>query len=285
MKTLTNGTILALILCMLLPFYPAVQAEEPVNLPDGVYQVELNLQSEDPKQEILLDKTAELSVKKGKSVLTATFHAKHLITSLTVKQQGTVTVPVWNEAENLVQFDMESPLQAAVLSGKAKKSAEEEEFPFSVKLSVNSKTLPKQESAGSAPPKQEKPAEMSGTFVKKSSWEPVKPRPSRHSAEAVKEEPNKPPQETAPEEPLAFDRTVDQERFEKKPELSEELSPPPVQVAQEPAIKETAGQQAESPPVPFDAMKVGVLLLACVLSGFLLIRRLVKKKKPIVTES
>lgn len=281
MKTHINGAFLAFILCMLLPFHPAVQADEPARLPDGVYQVELNLQSEDQEQETLLNKAAELNVKKGKSALTATFSTKHLITSLTVEQQGKEILPIWNEAENLVQFDMESPLQAVVLSGMVQK-ADEEEYPFSIKLSINSKTLPEQQAAGTAatPEKSGKSAEMSGTFVKKSSWEPIKPRPSRHSAEAVKEEPVNPVKETAPEEPLAFDRTVDQERFQKQPEMPAA----PAQVAQESAVQqETPVQQEEGLSVPFDAVKVGVLLLACVLSGFLLVRRLVKKRT-IVTE-
>lgn len=265
---------------MLLPFHPAVQADEPIDVPDGVYQVELNLQSEDPEQGKLLNKAAELNVKEGKSALTATLSAKYLINSLIVKQQGKETVPTWNEAENLVQFDMESPLQLVVLSGMFKNVPDGEEQPFSVTISIDSKKFLKQQTAGAAP-KPEKPAEMSGTFVKKSSWEPVKPRPSRHSAEAVKEEAVKQARESEPEEPLVFDRTEDRERFEEKVEAPVAPTPLPVQVAQEPAVQETAAQQEESIPVPFDVVKVCLLLLTCVLSGILMIRRLVKRKQTI----
>lgn len=75
------------------------------------------------------------------------------------------------------------------------------------------------------------------------------------------------------EEQLEFDRAVDEK---KEPEQAV------VQVASEP--EEQAIEEQEEQTIPFDSMKTGVLLLVFLLSGILLVRRLVKRNRVTGTE-
>ncbi|PIC83976.1 NEAT domain-containing protein [Sporosarcina sp. P1] len=70
-----------------------------------------------------------------------------------------------------------------------------------------------------------------------------------------------------PEAKLEFDRTVD--------DVEEEPAEVVTQVASEP--EELAIHVQEEQTIPFDTMKIGILFTLCILSGILLIRRLVKK--------
>lgn len=70
-----------------------------------------------------------------------------------------------------------------------------------------------------------------------------------------------------PEAQLEFDRTVD--------DVKEEPAEVVAQVASEP--EELAIHVQEEQTIPFDTMKIGILFTLCILSGILLIRRLVKK--------
>lgn len=75
----------------------------------------------------------------------------------------------------------------------------------------------------------------------------------------------------APEEKLTFDRKLDEEVVDDTTDN--------VQVASEPTEEELAVSQQDIPVLSLNMLKVAMLFLLCILSGVLLIRRLVIRKK------
>ena len=191
------------------------------------------------------------------------------VTGLTVEQGGAVVEPkvITNGPTRIVQFEVEDFKQGINIWMKVEnpeKSYVREELTYAVFNQQQAakfviKEQPDNGAVSSLTKRTEKPAK------------PVKPVDEVIVVEK-EEEPSEvtdpKPVETLPalteEEQLAFDRTVD----EKKEQVI-------AQVASEPT--ELAASEPDGQSVPFDIVKIGVLLSVCILSGILLIRRLTKK--------
>lgn len=308
MKRIGGLSILILMVSVLLPFHSAADAAErkPVN---GVYQVELSFQSEGAaSQEVLFGNKAELTVKEGRYSLSVPVKYQDVIKKITVKQSGSQLKSSLNADENLVQFDIKNIQEKFILEGTFQWSADDIPIAFSRELVINKNSLPKEEqqaageqdaigSAGRTDGKAEPSARDESVnsnkspIIKKTERWSYTPRPSRHSKEAAEAREKQQAAEAArkaasEEEQLVFDRTQDEPAIEQPVKEQSLVKPAVVQVAEQAAVAPTRAQTqtAEGPAIPFELAKVGILFLACILSGVLFIRRMINRKKEVISK-
>lgn len=312
MKKLYYLPILILMISVLLPNHSVADAAERKNIANGVYQVELSFQSDEAAgQDVLFSNKAELTVKEGHYSLSVPVQYQNVIKKVTAKQSGEKMKSLLITAENLVQFDMKDIQEKFTVEGTFQWSADDVLLSFSQEIAIVAESLPAKEQKPaveeqggidgvlSADGKKDSSVkngsvnsnETKTPIVKKLENRSYTPRPSRHSKEAAEAREKQQAAEEAlkaasQEEQLAFDRTQDEPaREQREVKAQAPVTPAVVQVAGEEAeVKLAPSKVSEGPTIPFDLMKVGILLLACILSGVLLIRRMINRKKEIVNE-
>ncbi|ARJ39019.1 hypothetical protein CSV78_12665 [Sporosarcina sp. P16a] len=195
------------------------------------------------------------------------------VKGFTVEQGGNLVEPkvVSQNKSRIVQFEVEDFQKGTRIWMKvedAENSHVQEEFlqitfdqqqiaKFLNKVPSDSKAVSSLTKRTEQP--KESPTPTKQTTIEK---EEKKERPSEKIEQAQDEIPP-----LLPEAQLEFDRTVD--------DVEEEPAEVVTQVASEP--EELAIHVQEEQTIPFDTMKIGILFTLCILSGILLIRRLVKK--------
>lgn len=193
------------------------------------------------------------------------------VTGFTVEQDGKLIEPkiITNGNTRIVQFEVEDFKQGTNSWMKVEvpeKSYVQEELTHIVfDQQQAAKFIGKEQSANGAvsslTKRTEKPAKAAKPVNEKIVVE--KDVEEEVPSEVTDPKPVETPPVLTEEEQLAFDRTVDAEE--------QAIA----QVASEPT--ELAASESEGQGVPFDKMKIGILLSVCILSGVLLIRRLTKK--------
>ncbi|GKV64072.1 MULTISPECIES: hypothetical protein [unclassified Sporosarcina] len=303
MKRIGGLSILILMISVLLPYHSTADAAEQKNV-NGVYQVELSFQSDESAgQEILFGDKAELTVREGRYILSVPVKYQDVIKKVTVQQSGNQMKSSLNADENLVQFDMENVLASVMIEGEYQWSEDDLLLSFSQEIVILADSLPKEEQKPAAdgtvltdgnkqlPVKTESVHRDKTPIIKEREKRTYTPRPSRHSKEAAEAREKKQAAETArkaatEEEQLVFDRTQDAAaKVQSAVKEQTPVRPAVVQIAGEKAeVASTSVHTAEGQAIPFNVVKACILFLACILSGALLIRRLVSRKKEVISK-
>lgn len=202
------------------------------------------------------------------------------VTGFTVEQDGALVEPkvVSNRKTRIVQFEVEDFKQGTNIWMKVespeKSYVKEELTHIAFDLQQAAKFASKEQSDNGAVSSLTKRTEKPVKSVKPVNETTVVEKEAKEKVPS--EVTNPKPVETLPalteEEQLAFDRTVDAKKEEQAV----------AQVASEPT--ELAADESSGQGVPFDIVKIGVLLSLCILSGILLIRRLTKKNNVTTNE-
>lgn len=191
MKRITKNVRLSLIVILLLSFqltFTTAKAEQPLQIIDGVYQVELSFQSlEAGEQGHLFGNKATLTVRKGQKTLSVSINNQSLNTVDAVEQSGKQLPFLINKNENLVEFDVIDIQKTIEITGTIHLHEEEKITSFKEQLMIDTKSLPKLEKPDPKPepeanpekpgPKPDpKPEEPSGTIPDQDQTNPSAPQ-------------------------------------------------------------------------------------------------------------
>lgn len=143
-KNIRISLILSVFLLLSYQFtFLSVEAEQPLKIVDGVYQVDLSFQSlEVGEVGAFFGEQATLAVEKGQYTLSLPINDTHMMTLLSVEQLGKHTPFLVNKNENLVEFDVLDLQQAVGLQGTVQLQ-ENQIIPFKKRLTIDTKSLPK----------------------------------------------------------------------------------------------------------------------------------------------
>lgn len=294
MNRLVGKSLLLFIILALLPFQFNLQnakANELGRIADGIYQVELSFQSfEGVDPTVFRGKEVLLLVQEGHYTLSIPLMVNNGIIEIAATQQDKRIITLLDVAENLVQFDIKDLHELIKLDGMIQHPSDETPLTFTGEIGIETDSLP---TVGlpqvSKPVLPEAEKEKDDATIEKvdeikpvpvigeKDKTPIVKRPVQKPALPQKETPSTPvvlvPKVIPEEEQLAFDRTMDEislEEIQIEEELVEESKD--VQIVQKPVkvAKETA---------PLNMVKIAVLALVCILSGLLLARRFINRKK------
>ncbi|PIC85733.1 hypothetical protein CSV72_12280 [Sporosarcina sp. P20a] len=195
------------------------------------------------------------------------------VKGFTVEQQGNLVEPkvVSQNKTRIVQFEVEDFQKGTRIWMKVKESENSHVQEEYLQLAFNQQQIakflnkvPSDNKAVSSLTKRTEQPKNPTTLTKQTTTEKEK-KIEKSNEEKEQQQDELPP--LLPEVQLEFDRTVD--------DVKEEPAEVVTQVASEPEELATSVQDEQT--IPFDIMKMGILFTLCMLSGVLLIRRLLKK--------